>query len=39
MEALQDALRQRNVTVAELSRVAEVFPSRRLNAALDVWSI
>lgn len=39
MEALQDALRQRKVTVAELSRVAEVFPSRRLSAALDVWSI
>lgn len=39
MEALQDALRQRKVTVAELSRVAEVFPSRRLSAALDIWSI
>lgn len=36
MEALQDALRQRKVTVAELSRVAEVLPSRRLSAALDV---
>jgi predicted transcriptional regulator of viral defense system len=39
MEALQDALRQRKVTVAELSRVAEVLPSRRLTAALDVRSI
>lgn len=36
MEALQDALRQRKVTVAALSRVAEVLPSRRLSAALDV---
>jgi len=36
VEALQDALRQRRVTVAELSRVAEVLPSRRLSAALDV---
>ena len=36
MEALQDALRQRKVTIAELSRVAEVLPSRRLGAALDV---
>lgn len=39
MEALQDALRQRKVTVAELSRVAELLPSRRLSAALDVRSI
>lgn len=39
MEALQDALRQRKVTVAELSRVAGVLPSRRLNAALDLRSI
>ena len=39
MEALQDALRQRKVTIAELSRVAEVLPSRRLTAALDVRSI
>ncbi len=38
MEALQDALRQRKATVAELSRVAEVLPSRRLSAALDVRS-
>ena len=35
MEALQDALRQRKVTVAELSRVEEVLPSRRLRAVLD----
>lgn len=35
MEALADALRQRKVTVAELSRVEEVLPSRRLRAALD----
>ena len=39
MEALQDGLRQRKVTVAELSRVVEVLPSRRLSAALDVRSI
>ena len=35
MEALQDGLRQRKLTVAELSRVAEILPSRRLSAALD----
>lgn len=39
MEALQDALRRRMVTVAELSRLAEILPSRRLRAALDVRSI
>lgn len=39
MEALQDALRQRKVTIAELSRVADVLPSRRLGAALDMLSI
>ena len=39
MEALQDALRQRKVTVAELSRVSEMLPSRRLSAALDVRSM
>ena len=39
IEALQDALRQRKVTVAELARVAEVLPSRRLSAELDVRSI
>jgi predicted transcriptional regulator of viral defense system len=36
MEALQDALRQRKVTIAEISRVADVLPSRRLSAALDM---
>jgi len=35
MEALQDGLRQRKLTVAELSRVVEVLPSRRLSAILD----
>lgn len=38
MEALQDGLRQRKVTVAELSRVQDVLPSRRLTA-LDARSI
>jgi predicted transcriptional regulator of viral defense system len=35
MEALRDGLRQRKFTVAEISRVTEVLPSRRLSAALD----
>lgn len=39
MEALQDGLRQRKVTIAELSRALEVLPSRRLIAALDLRSI
>ena len=39
MEALQDGLRQRKLTVAELSRVVEILPSRRLSAALDARSI
>ena len=39
MEALHDALRQRKTTIAELSRVEELLPSRRLRAALDVRSI
>lgn len=39
LEALQDGLRQRKVTVAELSRVEDVLPSRRLRAALDARSI
>lgn len=39
MEALQDGLRQRKMTVAELSRATEVLPSRRLSAALDARSI
>ncbi len=34
LEALQDGLRQRKVTPAELSRVEEVLPSRRLRAIL-----
>ena len=39
IEALQDGLRQRKVTVAELTRVEGVLPSRHLRAALDVRSI
>jgi predicted transcriptional regulator of viral defense system len=39
MEALHDALRQKKTTVAELSRVEGMFPSRRLRAALDVRSV
>jgi len=39
IEALQDGLRQRKVTVAELSRVEDVLPSRRLRAFLDARSI
>ncbi len=39
MEALQDALRRRKATIAELSRLEEVFHSRRLSAALDARSI
>lgn len=39
MEALNDALRQRKVTIAELSRVEDILPSRRLRAALDMRSI
>lgn len=39
IEALSDALRQRKVTIAELSRVVDVLPSRRLSAALDTRSI
>jgi predicted transcriptional regulator of viral defense system len=38
-EALQDALRRRLVTIAELSRVVGVLPSRRLSAALDLRSV
>ena len=33
-----NGLRQRKVTVAELARVADILPSRRLSAALDMWS-
>lgn len=39
IEALQDGLRQRKVTVAELSRIEQELPSRRLSAALDLLSI
>ncbi len=39
LEALLDALRRRKVTIAELSRAEEVFPSRRLRAVLDSRSI
>jgi len=39
MAALLDGLSQRKVTIAELSRIIEIRPSRRLIAALDVLSI
>lgn len=39
MEALTDALRRGVVTVAELSHMEKMFPSRRLSAALDIRSI
>jgi predicted transcriptional regulator of viral defense system len=39
MEALQDGLRQRKFTIAELSQVNEALPSRRLSAALDLRAI
>jgi predicted transcriptional regulator of viral defense system len=39
MEALQDGLRQRKFTIAEISRVADSLPSRRLSAAIDARSI
>jgi predicted transcriptional regulator of viral defense system len=39
MEALHDALRHRKVTIAELSRIEDVLPSRRLRAVLDARSI
>jgi predicted transcriptional regulator of viral defense system len=39
IEALRDALRRRLVTIAELARVEEVLPSRRLRAQLDLQSI
>jgi predicted transcriptional regulator of viral defense system len=38
MEALQDGLRRHKATIAELARVADVLPSRRLSAALDMRS-
>ncbi len=39
MEALQDGLRFRKFTLAELSRVNDVLPARRLSAALDLRAI
>ncbi|MBS0366349.1 MAG: type IV toxin-antitoxin system AbiEi family antitoxin domain-containing protein [Proteobacteria bacterium] len=39
MEALRDGLRRRKVTIDQLTRVLDVLPSRRLDAALDVRSI
>lgn len=36
LEAFSDALQRRLVTVAELARVEEVLPSRRLRAALEM---
>ena len=39
IEALRDALRKRLVTIAELSRVEEVLPSRRLRAHLEMRSL
>lgn len=39
VEALTDAMRQRKVTAAEIARVEEVLPSRRLRAALDMRSV
>src|SRR5205807_7448995 len=38
IEALRDALRKRLVTIAELSRVEDVLPSRRLRAHLEIRS-
>lgn len=35
LDALHDGLRSRRFTIAEISRVAEILPSRRLIAALD----
>jgi predicted transcriptional regulator of viral defense system len=39
IEALRDALKKRLVTMAELARVEEVLPSRRLRAHLEMRSI
>jgi hypothetical protein len=39
IEALRDALRKRLVTIAELGRVEEILPSRRLRAQLDAQSL
>lgn len=38
IEALRDALRMRLVTIAELSRIEDVLPTRRLRAQLDARS-
>jgi predicted transcriptional regulator of viral defense system len=38
IEALRDALRKRLVTIAELFRVEEVLPSRRLRVQLEMRS-
>jgi len=38
MEALQDTLRLRKATVAEIARLEQRLPSKRLRAALDVYS-
>lgn len=39
IEALQDALRERKVTIGDIARVEEILPSRRLRAVLDARSI
>jgi predicted transcriptional regulator of viral defense system len=39
IEALRDALRKRLITIAEISRVESVLPSRRLRAHLEMRSI
>lgn len=39
LKALQDGLRSRKATIAELVRVQEVLPSRRLRAPLQLGSI
>lgn len=39
LEALQDGLRRRKLSVAELTRVMELLPSRRLDALLDARSL
>jgi len=39
LEALRDGLQRRIVTTADLSRVEEVLPSRRLRAVLDARSL
>ena len=39
LEALHDGLRQRRVSIAELVRAEEVFPSRRLRAALELGAL